>query len=166
MQRSQTWMCLRSLNASCFYCVNADIILDLFLGVPIFDYLYVVTQVNHCLCTEALLFFSNCSQTGICIPLPITRNDFAGHNYSFGVLIIFNFILFIFIAAGQAAIYITVQVTRGRCRVRIPLGGNILSSPSPSEETINRGPNTPIPTTHALICEELKDPGIPPKMVP
>ena len=37
---------------------------------------------------------------------------------------------------------------------------------SPSEETINRGPNTPIPTTHALIGEELKDPGIPPKEVP
>ena len=47
-----------------------------------------------------------------------------------------------------------------------PLGGNILYSPSPSEETINRGPNTPIPTMHALICEELKDPGIPPKVVP
>ena len=47
-----------------------------------------------------------------------------------------------------------------------PLGGNILCSPSPSEETINRGPNTPIPTTHALICEELKDPGIPLKVVP
>ena len=37
-------------------------------------------------------------------------------------------------------------------------GGNILCNPSPSEETINRGPNTPIPTTHALICRELKDP--------
>ena len=54
-----------------------------------------------------------------------------------------------------------------------PLGGNILlhfcnilCSPSPSEETINRGPNTPIPTMHALICEELKDHGIPPKVVP
>ena len=47
-----------------------------------------------------------------------------------------------------------------------PLGGNILCSPSPSEGTINRGPNTPIPTTHALIFEELKDPGIPPKVVP
>ena len=45
-----------------------------------------------------------------------------------------------------------------------PLGSNILCSPSPSEETINRGPKTPIPTTHALICEELKDPGIPPKV--
>ena len=47
-----------------------------------------------------------------------------------------------------------------------PLGGNILCSPSPLEETINRGPNTAIPTTHALICKELKDPGIPPKVVP
>ena len=47
-----------------------------------------------------------------------------------------------------------------------PLGGNILCSPSPSEEIINRGPITPIPTTHALICEKLKDPGIPPKVVP
>ena len=46
------------------------------------------------------------------------------------------------------------------------LGGNMLCSPSPSEETINRGPNTPIPTTHALICEELKDPGILPEVVP
>ena len=47
-----------------------------------------------------------------------------------------------------------------------PLGGNILCSPSPSEVTITRGPNTPIPTTHAFICEELKDPGIPLKVVP
>ena len=47
-----------------------------------------------------------------------------------------------------------------------PLGGNILCSPSPSEETINRCLNTPIPTTHASICEKLKDPGIPSKVVP
>ena len=44
--------------------------------------------------------------------------------------------------------------------------GNILISPCPSKETVNRGPNTPIPMTHALICEELKDPGIPPKVDP
>ena len=47
-----------------------------------------------------------------------------------------------------------------------PLAGNILLSPTPSEETLNPGPNTPIPTTHALICEEIKDSGIPPKVVP
>ena len=45
------------------------------------------------------------SQTGICIPLPITRHDFAGRDYSFAVIIVFNFILFIFIAAGQAFVY-------------------------------------------------------------
>ena len=43
------------------------------------------------------------------------------------------------------------------------LNSNNLCSPIPSEETINRGLNTSIPTTHALICEELKDPGIRPK---
>ena len=47
-----------------------------------------------------------------------------------------------------------------------PLGGNILCSPSLSDETINRCPNTSIPETHALICEELKVPGIPPMVVP
>ena len=47
-----------------------------------------------------------------------------------------------------------------------PLGGNNLCRPSPLEETINQGPNTPIPTMHALICEESKDPGIPSKVVP
>ena len=47
-----------------------------------------------------------------------------------------------------------------------PLRYNFLCSPSPSEETINRSPNTPFPTTHAMKCEELKDPGIPPKLVP
>ena len=47
-----------------------------------------------------------------------------------------------------------------------PLGGNILCSSSSSEETINRGPNTHIPTQHALIYEELKDPGIPSQVIP
>nr|KAG5685806.1 hypothetical protein BaRGS_001218 [Batillaria attramentaria] len=44
-------------------------------------------------------------QTGVCIPLPITRKEFAGWGYSFGVMIVFNFILFLFIACGQASIY-------------------------------------------------------------
>ena len=49
------------------------------------------------------------SQTGICIPLPITRQDFPGHDYAFAVMIIFNFVLFLFIAAGQLAIYWAVR---------------------------------------------------------
>ena len=47
-----------------------------------------------------------------------------------------------------------------------PLGGNLLCSPRLLEETINWDPDTPIPTTHALICEELKDSGITLKAVP
>ena len=49
------------------------------------------------------------SQTGICIPLPITRQDFPGHDYSFAVMIIFNFVLFVLIAVGQLFIYLSVR---------------------------------------------------------
>jgi hypothetical protein len=50
------------------------------------------------------------SQTGICIPLPITRQEFAGRQYSLGVMIVFNFALFLLIAGGQAVIYWSVRV--------------------------------------------------------
>ncbi|KAL8592318.1 hypothetical protein ACOMHN_036952 [Nucella lapillus] len=49
------------------------------------------------------------SQTGICIPLPVTRSNFPGRHYSFGVLIVFNFILFMLIAAGQGLIFWSVK---------------------------------------------------------
>ena len=49
------------------------------------------------------------SQNGICIPLPITRKDFAGHDYSFSVIVILNFVLFLLIAAGQAFIYWSIR---------------------------------------------------------
>ena len=49
------------------------------------------------------------SISGICIPLPVTRTVFAGRDYSFGVIIILNFILFLVIAAGQAAIYSSIR---------------------------------------------------------
>ena len=49
------------------------------------------------------------SQTGICIPLPVTRQDFLGQDYAFAVMIIFNFILFLFIAAGQLVVYTAVR---------------------------------------------------------
>ena len=53
----------------------------------------------------------------------------------------------------------------GGARFESPQGQHFCS-PSYSEETINQGPNTPIPTKHALICEKLKDPGIPSKEFP
>ena len=49
------------------------------------------------------------SQTGICIPLPVTRQDFRGKGYSVSVFVVFNFVLFILIATGQAFIYWSVQ---------------------------------------------------------
>ena len=49
------------------------------------------------------------SQTGICIPLPITRSDFIGRSYAFGVMIILNFVLFLLIAAGQISIYLSIR---------------------------------------------------------
>ena len=49
------------------------------------------------------------SQTGICIPLPITRQDFKGRAYSVSLFIVLNFVLFLFIATGQAFIYWSVK---------------------------------------------------------
>ncbi|KAL8559360.1 hypothetical protein ACOMHN_045080 [Nucella lapillus] len=51
------------------------------------------------------------SQTGICIPLPITRTSFKGRDYAFGIMIIFNLVLFILIASGQFMIYWTIRAT-------------------------------------------------------
>jgi hypothetical protein len=59
------------------------------------------------------------SQTGICVPLPVTRQDFEGRGYATGVLIIFNFVLFLTIAAGQAFIYWSVQKnSMSECKTR------------------------------------------------
>nr|KAG5689452.1 hypothetical protein BaRGS_026013 [Batillaria attramentaria] len=48
-------------------------------------------------------------QTGICIPLPITRRQFSGQDYAFGVMIVLNFVLFVLIAVGQILIYCSIQ---------------------------------------------------------
>ena len=46
-------------------------------------------------------------QTGVCIPLPITRTNV--QIYSFAVMIVLNFVIFIIIALGQMAIFVTVH---------------------------------------------------------
>ncbi|KAL8589162.1 hypothetical protein ACOMHN_052500 [Nucella lapillus] len=48
-------------------------------------------------------------QTGICIPLPVTTQEFKGKWYSFSVVIAFNFLLFLFISTGQSLIYWSIQ---------------------------------------------------------
>ena len=54
------------------------------------------------------------SQSGICIPLPITRKTFGGHKYSIGIMIILNFVLFLLIAVGQLIIYWSIR-TNSMC---------------------------------------------------
>nr|KAG5690146.1 hypothetical protein BaRGS_013603 [Batillaria attramentaria] len=49
------------------------------------------------------------SQTGICIPLPINRASFKGGLYSFNVMIVLNFVLFLLIAVGQAVIFYAIR---------------------------------------------------------
>ena len=50
------------------------------------------------------------SQSGICIPLPFaTSARFQGYGYSFSVMILLNFVLFLLIAVGQAIIYWSVR---------------------------------------------------------
>ncbi|XP_070208073.1 G-protein coupled receptor GRL101-like [Littorina saxatilis] len=48
-------------------------------------------------------------QTGICIPLPITRQQFSGQHYAFGVFIVFNCVIFLSIGTGQLMIYRAVR---------------------------------------------------------
>ena len=49
------------------------------------------------------------SQSGICIPLPITRTDFAGHVYSFCVKNVLNSILLLHAAVAQLIIYCHIR---------------------------------------------------------
>ncbi|KAL8623880.1 hypothetical protein ACOMHN_050595 [Nucella lapillus] len=57
-------------------------------------------------------------QTGICLPLPFTsRGAFSGYFYSFGVMIVLNFVLFMLIAIGQVFIYWSVR-TRHKSELR------------------------------------------------
>ncbi|KAL8591825.1 hypothetical protein ACOMHN_047085 [Nucella lapillus] len=48
-------------------------------------------------------------ETSICLPLPITRHVFSGQWYAFGVFIVLNFVLFVFIGSGQVVIFCIVR---------------------------------------------------------
>ena len=48
-------------------------------------------------------------QTGICIPLPVTRQDFQGKIFSVSIFIVLNFVLFVLIVTGQMFIFWSVQ---------------------------------------------------------
>ncbi|XP_070208096.1 G-protein coupled receptor GRL101-like [Littorina saxatilis] len=50
-------------------------------------------------------------QNGICLPLPITRQQISEQFYAFAVFIVFNFVLFVLVGVGQLVIYTAVRRT-------------------------------------------------------
>ncbi|XP_025084037.1 G-protein coupled receptor GRL101-like isoform X2 [Pomacea canaliculata] len=50
------------------------------------------------------------NKNGICIPISIANKDFYGKDYATGIMIILNGILFLFIAAGQFFIFLSVRI--------------------------------------------------------
>lgn len=56
------------------------------------------------------------SRSAVCLAMPLTRDRPKGWEYSFGIFIVFNFVLFIVIAAFQLVIYREVKSTSQRIR--------------------------------------------------
>nr|KAG5700058.1 hypothetical protein BaRGS_028295 [Batillaria attramentaria] len=49
-------------------------------------------------------------QSGVCLPLPITRQQYQGQQYAFGVFIVLNFVLFLLIGTSQANVWAAIFV--------------------------------------------------------
>ena len=49
------------------------------------------------------------SQTGVCLPLPITRRLFPGRGYTFAIFIVLNFALFLVIGFGQVFVFRAIR---------------------------------------------------------
>ncbi|KAH9499545.1 hypothetical protein Btru_078092 [Bulinus truncatus] len=58
------------------------------------------------------------SSNGMCLALPLNTGHFKGWEYSFAVFVFLNFVLFIFIAAGQVAIFLNIIQSRKHFQVR------------------------------------------------
>ncbi|XP_070173937.1 G-protein coupled receptor GRL101-like [Littorina saxatilis] len=52
------------------------------------------------------------SRSGLCVPLPVSRDDYPGHVYAFVVFNVVKFVIFLVVAVAQALIYIAVRGTR------------------------------------------------------
>nr|KAG5700324.1 hypothetical protein BaRGS_002670 [Batillaria attramentaria] len=94
--------------------ISYDFQKDLFLGLRELE---TVSADNFKVCCPATLpegfNAQHChapyDETGICTPLPFTTTNFPGHRYSFGVMIVLNFVVFLSIATGQAFIVWSVR---------------------------------------------------------
>ncbi|KAH9499548.1 hypothetical protein Btru_078099 [Bulinus truncatus] len=54
------------------------------------------------------------SSNGMCLALPLSTREFKGWEYSFAIFVVLNFVLFLFIAVGQVAIFSSIVKTRRR----------------------------------------------------
>ena len=113
------FLCLLSSEVSAFFICFITLERFLFIRFPLHNFRFSVKSaqvlsvagwvVGVVLATVPLLpsteHWQFYSQTGICIPLPITRKKFPGSDYSFYVMIVFNFVLFLLIAIGQLLIF-------------------------------------------------------------
>ncbi|XP_070173749.1 G-protein coupled receptor GRL101-like [Littorina saxatilis] len=60
----------------------------------------------------SLAFWRFYGQSGMCVPLPVvSRNDFAGYGYSFGIMIVMNLGLFLLTALGQVFVYLSIRAS-------------------------------------------------------
>ena len=115
------FLSLLSCEVSAFFICFITLERFLFIRFPLHNFSFSVRSaqmlsvagwvVGVVLATVPLLPFTEhwqfYSQTGICIPLPITRKKFPGSDYSFYVMIVFNFVLFLLIAIGQLLILLS-----------------------------------------------------------
>ena len=68
-------------------------------------------------CRQTMQLKTFYSETGICIPPPLTSSEsFQGYHHSFSLMIILNFLLFLLIAVGQAFIYWSVRSRKQSAR--------------------------------------------------
>ena len=74
--------------------------------VCIFIWLFGITLASLPL-SPMLSHWRFYEQSGVCLPLPITRTNV--QPYSFAIMIVMNFVLFLFIVLGQISIYLAVQ---------------------------------------------------------
>ena len=57
------------------------------------------------------------SQTALCIPLPVTTKDSAGHDYTLAVVVVLNLFLVVAVAVGQTCIYASLQSSQRQSSV-------------------------------------------------
>ena len=102
----------------------------LVLRFPLKPHLHLSSRVTVCVCcgiwvlsvalaaVPLVLGMDFYGQSSICLPLPITRRPFSGEAFAFGVFVVFNFIIFALVGAGQLLIYRALHSVSSACDSR------------------------------------------------